>query len=257
MVSGYWSMEAVTNRKREEFQTTVFGTSSVSCDGQFDKGHREQAPESRDLERPLSWTRELRVWFPRKRALYGCQRRHSHQIWWPRAWMVHICIHFQKQVAEPKNSPKSLSWVGVLLVAAASCEFLQLRVYWDCGSCVLFIEWRIDSSGWKLCAICLWGWWWVIQIRSEICAPKNPPAPNLAFEHICGRPLGLRFNKKTGDLWIADAYLGILKVGPEGGQAESVVAEIDGVPMKFCNDLDFDEDGVLYFTDSSTKWHRR
>lgn len=93
--------------------------------------------------------------------------------------------------------------------------------------------------------------------RSEICAPKNPPAPNLAFEHICGRPLGLRFNKKTGDLWIADAYLGILKVGPEGGQAESVVAEIDGVPMKFCNDLDFDEDGVLYFTDSSTKWHRR
>ncbi|CAM6007175.1 unnamed protein product [Sphagnum balticum] len=93
--------------------------------------------------------------------------------------------------------------------------------------------------------------------RSEICAPKDPPASNLAFEHVCGRPLGLRFNKKTGELWIADAYLGILKVGPEGGQTEAVVTHIDGVPMKLCNDLDFDDDGILYFTDSSTRWTRR
>jgi sugar lactone lactonase YvrE len=95
------------------------------------------------------------------------------------------------------------------------------------------------------------------MIRSDICAPKTPPAPDLAHEHICGRPLGLRFEKKTGNLWIADAYFGILKVGPEGGQAEPVVTEIDGIPMRFSNDLDFDEDGVLYFTDSSTKWSRR
>jgi sugar lactone lactonase YvrE len=93
--------------------------------------------------------------------------------------------------------------------------------------------------------------------RSEICAPKQPPAPNLPHEHICGRPLGLRFEKKTGDLWIADGYLGILKVGPEGGQAEPVLTEIDGIPLRFCNDLDFDHDGVLYFTDSSTRWARR
>ncbi|CAK9191757.1 unnamed protein product [Sphagnum troendelagicum] len=93
--------------------------------------------------------------------------------------------------------------------------------------------------------------------RSDICTPKTPPAPDLAHEHICGRPLGLRFEKKTGNLWIADAYFGILKVGPEGGQAEPVITEIDGIPMRFSNDLDFDEDGVLYFTDSSTKWSRR
>jgi len=93
--------------------------------------------------------------------------------------------------------------------------------------------------------------------RSEVCAPKSPVAPNLAFEHVCGRPLGLRFNKKTGDLWIADAYFGIMKVGPEGGQAEVVLSEIDGKPLMFTNDLDFDEEGVLYFTDSSTKWQRK
>lgn len=68
--------------------------------------------------------------------------------------------------------------------------------------------------------------------------------------------MGLRFHKETGELWIADAYLGIMKVGPEGGQAEAMLNEIDGVRMKFTNDLDFDEAGNLYFTDSSTRWHR-
>lgn len=76
------------------------------------------------------------------------------------------------------------------------------------------------------------------------------------MEPVCGRPLGLRFHKETGELWIADAYMGLMKVGPEGGQAEVVLSEIDGVRMKFTNDLDFDEDGNLYFTDSSTRWHR-
>jgi sugar lactone lactonase YvrE len=93
--------------------------------------------------------------------------------------------------------------------------------------------------------------------RSAICAPKSPLAPNYPFEHVCGRPLGLRFNKAIGELWIADAYLGILKVGPEGGQAESVLNAIDGKRMKFTNDLDFDDKGNLYFTDSSTHWQRR
>jgi hypothetical protein len=58
--------------------------------------------------------------------------------------------------------------------------------------------------------------------------------------------LGLRFHKKTGDLYVADAYLGILKVGPHGGLAEPVVTELDGVPLKFCNDLDFDDNGNLF-----------
>ncbi|KAL2984505.1 hypothetical protein AAZX31_12G091800 [Glycine max] len=49
--------------------------------------------------------------------------------------------------------------------------------------------------------------------RSEI---RNPIASATPFsyvktEHICGRPLGLRFDKKTGDLYIADAYFGLLK----------------------------------------------
>ncbi|KAL0912080.1 hypothetical protein M5K25_018027 [Dendrobium thyrsiflorum] len=76
-------------------------------------------------------------------------------------------------------------------------------------------------------------------------------------EHICGRPLGLRFDKKTGDLYIADAYFGLLKVGPQGGLATSLTTETEGDPFKFTNDLDIDEEGNIYFTVSSNTYYRR
>ncbi|KAI3913716.1 hypothetical protein MKW98_011777 [Papaver atlanticum] len=93
--------------------------------------------------------------------------------------------------------------------------------------------------------------------RSELC---NPQASELAYvknEHICGRPLGLRFDVKTGDMYICDAYLGLMKVGPEGGLATSLVTEAEGVPLKFTNDLDIDGEGNIYFTDSSVTYQRR
>ncbi|PSR89808.1 Protein STRICTOSIDINE SYNTHASE-LIKE 3 like [Actinidia chinensis var. chinensis] len=93
--------------------------------------------------------------------------------------------------------------------------------------------------------------------RSELCDPKPSPLSYLKNEHICGRPLGLRFDKRTGDLYIADAYFGLMKVGPEGGVATSLTTEAEGVPLRFTNDLDIDEEGNIYFTDSSAKYQRR
>uniref|UniRef100_A0A7N0VK27 Strictosidine synthase conserved region domain-containing protein n=1 Tax=Kalanchoe fedtschenkoi TaxID=63787 RepID=A0A7N0VK27_KALFE len=93
--------------------------------------------------------------------------------------------------------------------------------------------------------------------RSELCNWKPSPLSYLKNEHICGRPLGLRFDKKNGDLYIADAYFGLLKVGPEGGLAIPLTTEAEGVPLGFTNDLDLDEEGNIYFTDSSTKYQRR
>jgi sugar lactone lactonase YvrE len=93
--------------------------------------------------------------------------------------------------------------------------------------------------------------------RSEICDYGNPAEEKPEYEQICGRPLGLRFHKKTGELYITDSYLGLMKVGPEGGVAEPVVTELDGVPFKFINNLDIDENDIIYFTDSSTKYTRR
>ncbi|XP_052187523.1 protein STRICTOSIDINE SYNTHASE-LIKE 3-like [Diospyros lotus] len=93
--------------------------------------------------------------------------------------------------------------------------------------------------------------------RSELCDPKPSPTSYLKNEHICGRPLGLRFDKRTGDLYIADAYLGLMKVGPQGGQATPLATEAEGVPFSFTNDLDVDDEGNIYFTESSTKYQRR
>ncbi|KAL2536016.1 Protein STRICTOSIDINE SYNTHASE-LIKE 3 [Forsythia ovata] len=93
--------------------------------------------------------------------------------------------------------------------------------------------------------------------RSSLCDPKPSIMNYLKNEHICGRPLGLRFDKRTGDLYIADAYFGLMKVGPEGGLAASLATEAEGVQLGFTNDLDIDDEGNVYFTDSSTTYQRR
>ncbi|XP_010505898.1 PREDICTED: protein STRICTOSIDINE SYNTHASE-LIKE 2-like isoform X1 [Camelina sativa] len=73
-------------------------------------------------------------------------------------------------------------------------------------------------------------------------------------EHVCGRPLGLSFDESTGDLYIADAYMGLLKVGLEGGVATRELDE----PLRFTNGLDIDpRTGIVYFTDSSSVYQRR
>lgn len=77
------------------------------------------------------------------------------------------------------------------------------------------------------------------------------------MEHRCGRPLGLKFNKATCDLYIADAYFGLMVVGPSGGFAKQVVTNAEGVPLRFTNALDIDQNtGIVYFTDTSTKFQR-
>ncbi|KAJ7298234.1 hypothetical protein O6H91_Y008600 [Diphasiastrum complanatum] len=91
--------------------------------------------------------------------------------------------------------------------------------------------------------------------RSHVCKASSVPSPD--SEHICGRPLGLRFNHKTGDLYITDAYFGLLMVGPEGGLAKLLTNEAEHISFRFTNDLDIDSGGIIYFTDSSTKFERR
>ncbi|EFJ26369.1 hypothetical protein SELMODRAFT_231921 [Selaginella moellendorffii] len=97
----------------------------------------------------------------------------------------------------------------------------------------------------------------VTSSNRSACAPKDPPRPNLANEHICGRPLGLRFKKSSSELYIADAYKGLLVVGSQGGLATPLVTEVEGQPLLFTNDLDLDEDGRVYFTVTSSKYQRR
>ncbi|KAM0827737.1 hypothetical protein ACQ4PT_068006 [Festuca glaucescens] len=86
------------------------------------------------------------------------------------------------------------------------------------------------------------------------CASKKKLAEP---ESACGRPLGLQFHRKTGDMYIADAYLGLMRVGRRGGLAKVVATEAAGVPFNFLNGVDVDQEtGDVYFTDSSTAYQR-
>ncbi|KAF3778693.1 STRICTOSIDINE SYNTHASE-LIKE 10 protein [Nymphaea thermarum] len=77
-------------------------------------------------------------------------------------------------------------------------------------------------------------------------------------EEVCGRPLGLQFHEATGDLYVADAYFGLLVVGEGGGAATQLAVEADGEPFRFTNHLDIDQvDDTIYFTDSSSRFSRR
>ncbi|XP_003635414.3 protein STRICTOSIDINE SYNTHASE-LIKE 10, partial [Vitis vinifera] len=109
------------------------------------------------------------------------------------------------------------------------------------------LKWQGSKHGWKEFAI-------TSPFRiPEFCDGSANPA----MEQVCGRPLGLKFNEATCDLYIADAYFGLLVVGRNGGVAKQVAISVEGVPFRFTNALDIDQNtGVVYFTDTSTIFQR-
>lgn len=73
-------------------------------------------------------------------------------------------------------------------------------------------------------------------------------------EHKCGRPLGLRFDKK-GNLYVVDTYYGIFKVNVATGEYENIVNISKPIGGKFSrtpNSVDVAKNGDLYWTVSST-----
>uniref|UniRef100_A0A3Q1CZY4 Strictosidine synthase conserved region domain-containing protein n=1 Tax=Amphiprion ocellaris TaxID=80972 RepID=A0A3Q1CZY4_AMPOC len=80
------------------------------------------------------------------------------------------------------------------------------------------------------------------------------------YEPVCGRPHGVRLDRH-GQLIVADSYLGLHSVDPRTGEKTLLVANAegaDGVPFAFLNGLEIcPETGIIYFTDSSSRWGRR
>ncbi|WOK96809.1 protein STRICTOSIDINE SYNTHASE-LIKE 10 [Canna indica] len=110
------------------------------------------------------------------------------------------------------------------------------------------LKWKEDEQGWIHHA----------SVYSPELANTCKGSRDPKKEHVCGRPLGLQFNKKKGDLYVADAYFGLMKVGPGDEFAAPVAAGTHGVPFRFTNGLDIDEgSGAVYFTDSSKRFQRR
>lgn len=68
--------------------------------------------------------------------------------------------------------------------------------------------------------------------------------------HTGGRPLGIEIDP-AGDLLVADARAGLLRVSATTGAAEVIRTEAEGIPLKFCNNAAIAGDGTVYFSDSS------
>ena len=73
------------------------------------------------------------------------------------------------------------------------------------------------------------------------------------FAETGGRPLGVEFSS-DGVLYVADAYIGLLQITPEGVVTVLASQTEDGSPIEYADDLDIAPDGSIYFTDASTKF---
>lgn len=74
------------------------------------------------------------------------------------------------------------------------------------------------------------------------------------FASTGGRPLGLAF-APGGDLVVADARRGLLRVGPSGAVSRLVGAP--ELPLSYANGVDVGPDGTIYFTNPSARFPAR
>ncbi|XP_006649792.1 protein STRICTOSIDINE SYNTHASE-LIKE 13 [Oryza brachyantha] len=115
------------------------------------------------------------------------------------------------------------------------------------------VRWMGEETGWETFAVTSPGW------SEQVCANgvESTTKKQHEVERQCGRPLGLRFHRDTGELYVADAYYGLMAVGPNGGVATSVARQVGGNPINFANDLDIHRNGSVFFTDTSMRYSRK
>lgn len=75
------------------------------------------------------------------------------------------------------------------------------------------------------------------------------------FARTGGRPLGIE-SLPDGSLVVANANIGIQRVS-RGGQVIDLLSEIDGEPLAYPDDLAVSSQGIIYFSDASTKFGAR
>lgn len=79
---------------------------------------------------------------------------------------------------------------------------------------------------------------------------RSPDGSIEEFYNTGGVPAGLAFHP-DGSLWVADEgddIHGLLRISPKG-DVSRVVSEFEGKPLNGANDLVFDRDGNVYFSD--------
>jgi sugar lactone lactonase YvrE len=72
------------------------------------------------------------------------------------------------------------------------------------------------------------------------------------FARVGGRPLGIE-TAADGSLLVANAYSGIQRISPHGEVAD-LLTTINGEALAYTDDLAVSSNGVIYFSDASTKF---
>ena len=73
------------------------------------------------------------------------------------------------------------------------------------------------------------------------------------FADTKGRPLGLDFDN-FGNLIVADAHRGLLSIN-KTGKIKILATKVDGISLNFTDDVDVAPDGLIYFTEASSKFN--
>ena len=68
-----------------------------------------------------------------------------------------------------------------------------------------------------------------------------------------GRPLGVEIDPRDGTLIVCDAYRGLLRVDHDGAVTE-LTSRVGDSAILVCNNAAVAADGVVYFTDSSSRY---
>ncbi|CAM3838850.1 SMP-30/gluconolactonase/LRE family protein [Litorimonas haliclonae] len=71
------------------------------------------------------------------------------------------------------------------------------------------------------------------------------------FAKTGGKPLGLEVYE--GRLYVANAYKGLLEITADG-EINSLTDTVNGTPILYADDLDVTDEGLIYFSDASTKF---
>ena len=88
--------------------------------------------------------------------------------------------------------------------------------------------------------------------NGEILALRPDGSGLTVFATPGGRPLGLEFDI-AGRLLVANAYLGLQRIGPDG-RVEQLLGEVDGVPLGYADDVAVAADGRVFVSDASTRF---
>nr|TKW22131.1 LOW QUALITY PROTEIN: hypothetical protein SEVIR_4G208800v2 [Setaria viridis] len=106
---------------------------------------------------------------------------------------------------------------------------------------------RYDGGGWKTFS-------YSPSYTNNGCDAPSSELPPVAKESSIPFATGI---KGPGCVYIADAYMGLMRVGPSGGEATVLATGAAGEPFRFTNGVDVDQvTGDIYFTDSSKTYQR-